>query len=161
MRCYSVSVVPIRKEGSEALYLLLRRRGGALDGSWCLISGCIELGETAWRAAVRELKEETGLNPIELYSADTCDQFYDFGKEIVSIIPAFVALLDPSKEVVVDEEHSDHRWCTLQEAQDLVAFGGQRNLIKFVQQEFVDRQPLKTLRIPVVIPEDEPPPFSR
>jgi len=147
MRCYSVVVVTIRVRQRVPEFLVLRRKGGDLDGSWCLITGCIELGETAWKAGIRELKEEAGLDALEYYSADTCDQFYDANREILSVIPAFVAFVADGAEVQTDEEHSDYRWCSLQEAKDLVVFGGQRDLLDFTNREFIARTPLKTLKI--------------
>ncbi|WP_312882971.1 NUDIX domain-containing protein [Rhizobium etli] len=38
----------------------MRRTGSTLSGEWCQIAGGIEHGETAWQAALREAKEETG-----------------------------------------------------------------------------------------------------
>lgn len=147
MRCYSVVLVTVRVQERVPEFLVLRRKGGTLDGSWCLITGCIELGETAWKAGIRELQEEAGLSPIDFYSADTCDQFYDPHREILSIIPAFVAFVAASDQVCLDTEHSDFRWCTLEDAKALVAFGGQRDLLDFANREFIERPPLKTLKI--------------
>lgn len=154
MRCYSVVLVTIRLKERVPEFLVLRRKGGTLDGSWCLITGCIELGETAWKAGVRELKEEAGLEPLDFYSADTCDQFYDPNREVLSIIPAFVAFVSDEAEVHLDSEHSDFRWCNLEEAKALVAFGGQRDLLNFTNREFIERVPLRTLKIELQSPPD-------
>lgn len=77
---FGVSVVLLRSGGSETEVLLLRRNH-TLVGEWCQIAGGIEDGEKAWETALREVKEETGLDCDRLYSADICEQFYETDRE--------------------------------------------------------------------------------
>ena len=56
-------------EGPEGV-LLIRRKNQPFKGYWALPGGFVEDGETCEQAAVREAKEETGLN-IELLSINT------------------------------------------------------------------------------------------
>jgi 8-oxo-dGTP diphosphatase len=57
-------VVVIEKEGCV---LLGKRRGGVQAGKWCLPQGYIEFEEDFLTAAIREVKEETGLE-VEIRS---------------------------------------------------------------------------------------------
>ncbi len=45
--------------------LLIQRKGEPFDGKWALPGGFVEYGETVEHAAVREVKEEVGIN-VEL-----------------------------------------------------------------------------------------------
>ena len=65
IRSNSVSVVVVRICGDSAEYLLLRRATDYLRDQWCQVAGAVEQGETAWQAAIRELKEETGLEAVD------------------------------------------------------------------------------------------------
>lgn len=54
--------------------LLIRRKGNPYIGKWALPGGFVEMEESLEEAAVRELKEETGVEDVYL------EQLYTFGK---------------------------------------------------------------------------------
>lgn len=140
-------MIALRPAGGEVRVLLLRRRGEPIAGEWCQVAGRIESGEPAWRAALRELEEETGLLPERFYSADICEQFYEADKECISLLPVFVAYVAAGTEVTLNEEHSDYRWMTFDEARVAVPFSGQRQVLDHVEREFVRGRPTEWLRI--------------
>lgn len=121
--------------------LLLMRRADTLAGCWCQVAGKIEQGETAWRAALRELKEETGLAAPNLYHPDIFERFYESDKDVITIVPVFVCRFGLIPEVVLNAEHDAFRWVTFEEAMDLVSFSGQRRVLNEISQEFVGREP--------------------
>ena len=96
--------------------MLLLRRTRPPVGAWCQIAGRIEDGEKAWQAALRELREETGIRPEKLYSADICEQFYEAGRDAITVAPVFVAIVDKSATVSLNHEHSAYRWVSFDEA---------------------------------------------
>ena len=124
IRAFLVSLVAIRKTEARHDVLLLKRTQ-SLVGEWCQVAGSIEEGETAWQAALRELDEETGLKPNALYSADTCEQFYEADRDAITIAPVFVAFIYSGAKVSLNYEHSEYRWVSFDEAIEMVAFGGQ------------------------------------
>jgi len=65
-----VDVYPYRLvDESKPEFLLLRRSCGRIyAGEWRVIGGKIEAGESSWKAALRELSEETGLAPVRFWS---------------------------------------------------------------------------------------------
>lgn len=149
LQCTMVSVVVIRGHGVDAEVLLLRRAQAHLHGLWSYIAGHIEPGEKAWQAALRELREEAGLRPHALYSADRCETYYDVREECVAVVPAFVAFVDPAAAVRRDGENDAHQWLPLDAAIPRLAFGGQRELFEQVRREFIDGTPPEALRIPM------------
>jgi dATP pyrophosphohydrolase len=148
MRAFLASLVALR-ETATGYEVLLLRRTQTLVGEWCQVAGSIEDGETAWQTAVRELWEETGLKPETLYSADICEQFYEADRDAIILAPVFVAIIDGVAEVVLNHEHSEYRWVSFDEAIDLVAFGGQRRVLRWIREEFVQRSPSEHLRIEI------------
>jgi dATP pyrophosphohydrolase len=149
LQCTMVSVVATRGAGAEAQVLLLHRAGLHLHGLWAFVAGHIEPGEKAWQAALRELHEEAGLQPLALYSADRCETYYDVREECVAVVPAFVALIDTDARVHLNPEHDAYRWLSFDEAIPRLPFGGQRELFAQVRREFIDRAPSPALRIPI------------
>lgn len=146
IRSVAVSVVVIR-HAAEGPQVLLLRRTRSLAGEWCQIAGAVEAGETGWQAALRETREETGLVPELLYSADICEQFYEAERNVISLLPVFVAVAAPEAAVRLNAEHSEFRWAGFGEAAGMVPFAGQRHVLRHVEREFVEREPSRWLLI--------------
>ncbi|HEX9614205.1 MAG TPA: NUDIX domain-containing protein, partial [Bacteroidota bacterium] len=77
--------------GNGPLYLTLKRSAGdkLFPGIWQIVTGVIEKGEHAVHAAVREVREETGLLPQRLWRLPLVNSFYDPGKDVVHFCPHF------------------------------------------------------------------------
>lgn len=146
IRAFLIAIVAVRRRGDVPEILLLKRTE-TLAGTWCQIAGKIEAGETAWQAALRELWEETGLVPVEFYSADICEQFYEADRDAITLAPVFLAFVDPEEEVQLNHEHSEYRWVSFAEAVEMVSFGGQRRVLRWIEEEFIRRKPSPFLRI--------------
>lgn len=142
-----VSVVALRGAGEQTRMLIARRASAYLRGVWSYIAGHVVEGETGWQTAKRELHEETGLVPKELYATSFCEQFYLTQSNSIEIVPAFVARIADDAVVHLNAEHSAYRWVTLDEAVRIVPFGSQRALLGYIEREFVAREPSEFLRI--------------
>lgn len=147
VRCTMASVVVLRGSAQDARVLLVLRAGPGLRGAWSYIAGHLEIGESLWQCALRELLEETSLAPVAFYSADQSEQFYDVHAECVQLVPAFVAVVANDAVVQLNREHSAFRWLDFAEAINALPFGGQRDLFAHVQREFVQRTPPSWLRL--------------
>ena len=142
-----MSLVTIRIVNASPQYLILRRATDYLRDQWCQIAGAVEPHETAWQAALRELREETGLAPLSLYSADRFEQFYRADWDALILVPLFAAFVAPTSAVCLNPEHSDYRWCARDEALSLLELYNQRTNILHVHAEFIERTPNELLRI--------------
>ena len=144
-----VAAYLLRGAGEAARTLLMKRAAPPLEGTWSHVAGSIEEGETAWQAALREIAEETGLAPKRLFFSDLCEQFYEPAQDRVQIVPVFVGLVADDAEVSLDSEHTDHAWCTLDEAVERLVFPAQRRIARLIWTDFVDTEPTPWLEIAI------------
>ena len=78
--------------------LLLKRMGAHGEGSWCLPGGSMEVGESFRAAAIREVKEETGLNiKYEKVISVSNDRMYGTHWITVGVKASFVEKQEPKK----------------------------------------------------------------
>ena len=110
---------------------LLLRRSPAVrcTGAWESVHGHIETGERSVDAALRELKEETGLAPVRLYNLSRAEFFYLHRTDEVALIPAFGCVVDPAAAVALSAEHDDHRWVAIDQALKTLAWPRERRAV--------------------------------
>ena len=113
-------------------FLLMKRNLNKMyEHLWQGVAGKIESGETASETAIRELKEETGLNPINMFVADHVSRFYETHGDRINLVPVFGIEVD-SDEVNLSEEHIDCKWVSIDEALDRLIWNGQKKGIQTV-----------------------------
>lgn len=147
LRCTGVATVLIKRTESDDKVLLLKRDTSVLRDVWCYIGGGIEEGEKAWEAALREVKEETGITNFPLYSSNQFDQIYSPEENYIYIAPVFVGYVDESQKVKLNYEHSDYKWVSFKEACDTVSIPGNEEVLLSIEKHFVNRPPLEYLRV--------------
>ena len=91
--------------------LTLRRApGGRCPGSWEAVHGHIEPGERPADAALRELREETGLTPLRMYNLSRVELFYQHRSDEVALVPVFAAFVADDAAVRLGPEHDGFEW---------------------------------------------------
>ena len=121
-----------RTTSAGLLFLVLKRAKTKMyEHIWQGVAGKIEDGETSWEAAIRELKEETGLAPLKIFVADHVSKFYETNGDRINLVPVFGIEVD-SEIVIISREHCDHKWVDLNGALDLLVWRGQKQAIQVV-----------------------------
>ena len=125
-----VAVFVTRRGGRD---VLLVHRTPEHGGYWHVVAGGVELGETAAEAAVRELREETGL-VAELTSGIDVTEYVstlteapadrDDPSAVAVGVTCFQAAAPDDWEPILDWEHDSHRWCNSAEAASTLCWPG-------------------------------------
>jgi dihydroneopterin triphosphate diphosphatase len=147
IRCTGIAVVLLKKVQNQYRVLLVKRAGVVLKDVWCYIGGGIENGEKAWEAAYREVEEETGISKLSLYSSNAFDKIYSIGENFIYLAPVFVGYVSEDQEVTLNEEHSDYKWLSFEEAIDTVSLPGNEEVLSFIEKHFVKREAPDYLRV--------------
>jgi 8-oxo-dGTP diphosphatase len=122
----TVDVVVFSVVEGELRTILIKRGQPPFQGHWALPGGFVKMDETLEDAALRELEEETGIKPDDVY----LEQLYTFGEpkrdprtRVITV--AYFALVDSSKIqpfVTGNEEIREVNWSSVHDPPSNLAF---------------------------------------
>jgi dATP pyrophosphohydrolase len=113
-------------------YLILKRNKNKIyEHLWQGVAGKIEKDEKAWQTAIRELKEETGLDPSNIFIADHVSRFYETKGDRVNLVPVFGVEVS-SKDVILSDEHVDFKWVHYADARNTLVWNGQKKGLEVI-----------------------------
>jgi len=122
----TVDVFVIRPLANGWRVLALQRRlGTRCPGAWEPVHGHIEPGEEPEDAAIREVREETGLEIDRLYVVRV-QPFYLRKTRTVQLAIVFAAFVSEPADVTIAGEHQRGEWLTVDDALTRLAFPGER-----------------------------------
>ena len=135
--CITAYVVCKTPDGPR--YLLIRRCGKDWPGTWQAVTGGIDDGETAAETALREIREETGLDPIEMYCANGVEAFYIPARKQIGFAPVFIAFVEKLNVRLSPTEHDAYEWLPFESARQRLKWDEQRRMISLVHECYVEQ----------------------
>lgn len=129
----AAGAVLFREEGGRRLYLLLRHQQG---GHWGFAKGRIEAGESVLDAAMREIREETGIESVERIGGVSVVSRYPIqrgGRAVLKTVTYFAARVC-GESVALSREHTDARWVTAAEALRVLTHAESRRVLLSVEE---------------------------
>jgi 8-oxo-dGTP pyrophosphatase MutT (NUDIX family) len=128
----TIEVHLVALEAGEWSSLVLQRaRDTRCPGSWETVHGRIEAGEEPEDAAIREVREETGLAVQRLYNV-TVQPFYLHQTHTVQLSVVFAAFVDRCAAVTLDREHTSYEWLASAEALERLLWPRERAALREV-----------------------------
>jgi len=132
VREISAGGLVIRRDEEGAFLAAIRPRGRP-EGHWALPKGRVEPGESALDAALREVREETGIEAEAIAHAGDVRYVYMRGGQRILKFVSFwwmrpiggqIGVIEPAMRAEV----SDVRWLPLADAPRLLAYRDERRL---------------------------------
>jgi len=137
--CKIIEVCVFKFEKDRPWYLLLHRAKDEkiYPNIWQFVSGSIEGDEKAVDAAMRELLEETGINPQAFWVVPFVNSFYDPEWDSVNLSPMFAAQAEAGTKPILSNEHFEFGWFSYEDALKKLVWPGQREGMRIVQEYIV------------------------
>jgi dihydroneopterin triphosphate diphosphatase len=134
-----VEVCVFRTLKAETHFLVLQRaqEEKLYPGLWQIMTGTMKKNESAFKAALRELKEETGLRPQRCWTIPYVDTYYDLAKDRIQLVPVFAVELDSSSPLRLSSEHQRFEWLRFEEARERLVWPGQKRSMDVVHEFIV------------------------
>lgn len=140
----TVFVVRPDESGRSHEFLQLRRAGQRyMTGTWQIIRGGVKPGETYLHAALREMREESGLEPVEFFRLGSVESFYLPADDAIWYSAPFCAIVDRSQPVQLNDEHDAFRWIARERIETETMWGDQRRLLRDLMRDILDNGPGK------------------
>lgn len=134
MKQKSAGAVIFRRDGGKIYYLLLRHSslGKVLKPYWNFPKGHVEEGENIYETIKREVKEETGLEDINIVKGfkEFENYFFKFKGETIFKMVIFLLAETKTKEVKISLEHADYKWAEFEEALKILKFKKSKELLE-------------------------------
>jgi 8-oxo-dGTP pyrophosphatase MutT (NUDIX family) len=131
-REFSAGGVVVRRIRGEWRVAAIRP-GGKPEGTWALPKGLVDAGEDPAATALREVREETGLDGrLEGKLGDVKYVYTWDGERIFKIVSFYLFRYRSGALGRISPEHAhevaDARWLPLEDAPRLLSYGGERSI---------------------------------
>ena len=127
----SAGIIIFRKENSKNLFLLLRYP----SGHWDFVKGKMEKDESTHETAVRETKEETGIEDVSFLEnfEEWIEYNFQYQGELVQKKVVFFLAETKTKEIEISHEHLDYIWMDYNTAMEKTTFDNARTVLTRAQ----------------------------
>ncbi|MDX1441052.1 MAG: NUDIX domain-containing protein [Nitrosopumilaceae archaeon] len=123
----SSGVVIFRRENNEILFLLLHYP----SGHWDFVKGKMENDETSRETAIRETKEETGIEDVKFLEGfeEWIEYNFQYEGELVHKQVVFFLGETQTKHIKISHEHLNYTWMDYLTAMDKTTFDNAKTVL--------------------------------
>lgn len=141
-----VECIVFRKTSDGLKFLILKRSNytTVYPGIWQIVTGRLEANETAAKCAIREIREETGIEIKRFFAFPKVSQFYTLHNDYINLVPMFIAETD-DENVQISNEHTEFQWLNFEDAHNKLFLITQREMLQQVNTFLNNNEYFKTL----------------
>lgn len=122
----SCGAVVCKIENKDIEFLIIKHKNGE---HWGFPKGHVEIGESESQTALREVREETGLE-VELVNGFTHRMKYSPKVGTIKEVVYFIGLSNGKEVKCQESEIVDYKWLLLKDAIDIVTHDNSRKLLR-------------------------------
>ncbi len=140
----------VAADGEVEILLIRRAAHRIFPGLWQCVTGGIEPGERVPDAALREVREETGLAGADIearYDLDQVAPFYDEGSDGVVVSAIFAVRVRADAVPVLSHEHDAMRWLPAPEVPAAVVWPSYAESVRRVAEVLSDPERERWFRL--------------
>lgn len=118
-------------------FLVLKRSNDVriYPGIWQVITGTIEENETALQSVIREIKEETSIEAVNIWVLPYVTQFFNISRDAISASAVFGILVNEEETVKLSTEHTEFQWLDYKSAlEKIVLESHNKGMSVFLEQ---------------------------
>jgi len=131
-RQFSAGFVIFYEKDGEIQYLLLHYPGG----HWGFPKGKIEQGEDKVQTALRELKEETGIETADILQdfEAKIEYFFRVKKELYFKEVIFLLAQVTTQKIALSHEHQAYEWLDYEKAYERLTYQNSKDVLKYAHK---------------------------
>lgn len=135
-----------RRNKNELEFLAMKRvSGGSYPNLWQMVTGAIDDNEKAYKTAIREIKEETGIVPLRMWTLPNINSFYSSPDDCIFIIPVFATEVKMDDLITLSSEHSEYKWVDKDEMFNILPWPGQKKSVEILSEYLASEKELMKL----------------
>lgn len=136
---FSAGFILFRETPGGPLFLLLD-----YGKHWDYPKGHLEEGESAWQAAVRELREETGIRQVDRVTRFEENMHYVFHSPRKGRVHKTVTYFlgrTRNEDVKISDEHLGHAWLPYEDAMERLTYDNAREMLRAAHDALIAHRP--------------------
>lgn len=138
MKDKSVGIIPVYKSNKEFLFLIIHQ----VVGHWGFPKGHPNFGESETETALREFREETGIDKCKILEDFKYAQNYSFEKDGVIVekeVIFFIGLIDKESTLLDKSEVQASKWLSYRQSVEQLTYKESRDMLKLAL-EFLEKK---------------------
>lgn len=120
-----------RKKNRDFEVLILKRAEDR-GGFWNVINGTLEFGESVPECRDRELLEEAGVKSVLNWTDELHRFSFEYNNHTIVVL-VYGAEIEASQSVVINEEHTEYKWVSFDEAIRTMKFDDDKKGLQICQ----------------------------
>lgn len=132
------------EEGFKFLVMKRSDYTKVYPGIWQIVTGRHEKNEMSADCAIREVREETGLNIKRFFAFPKVSSFYTYHNDKINLVPLFLAESE-GMNVKLSNEHTEFKWLGYDDAYNTIFLFTQKEMLHYVNLFLNSNEYFKTL----------------